>query len=369
MLRYSLIPCIAVLTVLLFVSCTSRPDYNEENRVSVEKYFEREEEKVKPTRWIKKDSIYEDYVGTKLDMRDNRDISASYEAQEGSHHTPFVTRFDPYTKVNVGPGHVPGKTKWCSICKAEVSINEQEPHRHYKDKDGKDRNTEYSYLEDREVGWNYIFRKTEFKLSAGREVDPEMYVPDVTRWDPVYKKEVGPNHDPDMTRFCPTCEADVAEFSHKKDGALHYGHACDITVYSSVWMIDMFRKGLNMYEKLPSSRIDYEDLDKDYAPDTSPRISQREPTEEEWGARPENTMPGVRWVENRMIKLDRDDIETYKRLRKHYKETQGMDLWWWEKPKYERLTFDLAERKVLDVGKEARSHVEKSKEVKEEKGK
>lgn len=355
MLRNILIFCIPAVTVLLLVSCSSKPDYNEDNVISIETYFEKEENRVKETKWFEEGSIYADYINTKLDMRDNRDVSAS--VGEGSHHTPFVTRYDPNTKVNVGPGHVPYKTRWCSICNAEVSNSEQEPHRHYKDKDGKDRHTRYSYGTNREVGWNYAFKKTKFLPSAGREVDEELHVPGVTRWDPVYDEEVGPGFDRGLTKFCPTCEADVALFGHEFKSAIHYGHACDTTSYSLVWMVDMFRKERRIYEKIPASKTDYIELDQDFAPDSQPRIYVPKPPEEN-----PLTMPEVKWVEDRAVRLDRDLIETYRRLVKHYKDTQNRELWWWKDEKYAKITFKLAERRVIDVAGDARTLTENAKD-------
>jgi hypothetical protein len=308
-----------------------KPDYDEEQPASVDNYFNKMQQEAEVSKPLPIDSIYKHYEGTKLHAIDNKDYNSSYP------YTPFVTRYDPDTKVNVGPGHVPGKTKWCPICGAEVSNSEQDPHFHWKE-DSKQMNTRYSYLEDREVGPNHVFKKTKFSREARREVVVEDYDAGITQWCNLCEAETGPGHDCDFTRYCPTCQKDVATFGHEQKTDLHYGHACGLTSYSKVWMIDMFNKDMKTYEKVPSSKHDYTELDKAYAPDRQPRISEPPPDPMRKQQDPERVLPEVSWVEDRQVLLDRDALSKV--------------AWKWKNPEAEKLTFDLAERIVSEVAQE-----------------
>jgi hypothetical protein len=98
----------------------------------------------------------------------------------------------------------------------------------------------------------------------------------------------------------------------------------------------MFRKEAKIYEKIPASRIDYQALDKAYAPDRAPRIRERAPSQAEWEARPQNTMLEAFWVEDRKV-LPPVDFKL---------------KWSWRNPEAEKMTFELAKRVVGDVAKE-----------------
>lgn len=329
---------IIAAAAMVLVSCSSKPDYDEDLPADVDSYFNKMQDEVETSNILPADSMYKEYQNTKLNLIDNRDVKPNYP------HTPFVTKYDPDTQVNVGPGHVPGKTKWCPTCEAEVSISEQEPHHHWKEND-KQMHTEYSYLEDREKGPNHVFKKTKFSRKAGREVVPEDYDEGITQWCNVCEAEFGPGHDHDFTRYCPTCQKDVAKYGHEQKTDIHYGHVCGLTSYSETWMIDMFNKDAKTYEKLPASKHDYNELDKAYAPDNQPRI--HEPGVEIPG-RPENTMPPVPWVEDRKVILDRDVLDKVE--------------WQWKNPKAKDLTYELAQEKVSDVAKEACDLTEKARD-------
>jgi thiol-disulfide isomerase/thioredoxin len=382
MSKYTLTLSILTAAALLLVSCSSRPDYDEKKRASIDEYYKKMQSRAvisKPLPTLPKESIYLAYEGTKLNLTDNRDYNPNAD------YTSFVTRYDPETKVNVGPGHVSGKTKWCPICNAEVSISEQEDrHRHWKDeKTGKQVHTTYSYLEGREVGPNHVFKKTKWNNGAKREVVEEDYdegmtpwcpvckaeagpravEPDgslspwcpicktglvtTTQWCPVCKAEAGPGHDHDFTRYCSTCQKDVAKWRHEFKGGIHYGHSCGITSYSKTWMVGMLNKDAKTYEKVPNSRIDYALLDKQDAlvHPVEPRIYEPEPPPDLYAQDPGHVLPGVPWVEDRAVKLDKILSEV---------------KWEWKNPKAEKMTFELAPRKVSDVAQDAIDYTEKA---------
>jgi len=336
---------------LLLVSCSTKPDYDEELPATVDNYFNNLQKKVEVSNILPVDSMYKDYENTVLNLTDNRDVKDKYP------HTPFVTRYDPDTKVNVGPGHVPGKTKWETIIEAEASISETEPFRQwetdksglkdspfqylkFKTEDGKFMHTRWSYLAGREIGPNYVNKKTKFSTEVWREVDPELYDPGFTKWDAVYEKEVGPGFDPDFTTYNPSFQEDVGAFGHEQKGEIHYGPMLGVTKYSHVWGIDMFRKDPAVYEKVPSSKHDYTELDKAYAPDRQPRIAE-----------PEIDPLGIRvpWVEDRKVLLDKDVLDKVE--------------WKWRNTRAEKLTFELAQKVVMDVAKEVMEYVQNAKDL------
>jgi hypothetical protein len=341
--RYTFGLGILVVAAMILTSCTTRPDYDETSRASVDAYFIEMQKQAELSKPLPKDSIYIDYESTKLNLTDNRDYNPNAD------YTPFVTRYDPDTKVNIGPGHVPKKTKWDSRSQAEVTISEQEPHFYWEDpKTGKIMHTRYSYLEDREVGPNHVYKKTKFDRNAKREIVEEDYDEGITEWCPVCKAEAGPGHDHDFTRYHETCQKDVAKWRHEQKGDIHYGHACGTTSYSKTWMIDMLNKDAKTYEKVPSSRLDYTELDKKFAPDSQPRIFEPTPPKSQSDARPENTMPAVPWVEDRVVELDKDALSKIN--------------WKWKHPKAEKMTFELAQRKVSDVAQDAIDLTEKARD-------
>jgi hypothetical protein len=334
---------IVVAAALILASCTARPEYDEELRTDVDKYFSDLQDKVEVTKLLPEDSLFKDYEDTWLDLKDNRDVNKHKE------HTPFVTRYDPITKFNVGPGHVPKKTRWCKQCEAEVSNDPQKAHIHWKDKDKKDQHTRWSYWAGREVGPNFCFKKTEFDYNRNvlREKDPVLYEAEKTRWDKYYKQEVGVDFfDPDFSKYCARCRTNVADYGHEQKGAIHYGHQCDLTGYSKVWLVDMFLKTPKVYEKIPSSKHDYIELDKSYAPNRQPRIYEPEPKEGEHDD-PAHAMPGVPWVEDREVILKRDDLDRIEQMLKIPEV-----LWRWTNEESKKRTYELCRRKILDVAQE-----------------
>ncbi len=323
---------IAVIPVIL-ASCTSRPDYDiwDPTNKSVEAYEAQLKEKAQVSKPLPVGGKFKKWEGTKLEFKDNRDVAAL------EMHTPFVTKYDPVGKTNIGPGHVRGKTKWDKDARAEIS-NKEGPGGHvtYKDESGKEVHTHYSYVENCDVGPNHILKKTKFSREAKREIVPDDYEAGVTKWCPICKEEMGPGHDHGFTRYCPNCQKDVAAFGHVQQGEIHYGHDCNLTEYSLVWAIDMFRKDAKTYEVIPSSKNDYADLDKAYAPDHQPRISE-----------PEADLLDVPvpWVEDRKVKLSHEDID---RLN-----------WKWSTPKAKEVMYKFAERVLTDVAKEVRAYIDK----------
>jgi hypothetical protein len=346
---------IVVAAALIVSSCSAKPDYDEELRTDVDRWFKELQEKVEVTKLLPEGSLFKDYEGTWLDMTDNRDVNKNFP------HTPFVTRYDPETKVNVGPGHVPKKTKWCPLCEAEVSNDPQKYHLHWKDSETqKDKWTHWSYYAEREVGPDYCFKKTEFDYAKNvlREKDPTLYEAGKTRWDKVYRQEVGVDFfDPDFSKYCPRCRMNVAEFGHEQKGALHYGHQCDLTGYSKIWLVDMFLKDPKVYEKIPASKTDYVELDKTYAPNRQPRIFEPEPDKVELERDPEHTMPGVSWVEDRSVILERDDLDRIDQMLKNPEV-----LWKWNSEESKKRTIELSGRKVLDVAQDVIDWIQKIRE-------
>ncbi len=345
---------IVVAAALILTSCTAKPDYDEELRTDVDNYFDSLQDQVEVTKLLPEGSLFKDYEDTWLDLRDNRDVNKHKE------HTPFLTRYDPITKFNVGPGHVPKKTRWCKQCEAEVSNDPQKVHLHWKDSENKDKHTHWSYYAEREVGPDYCFKKTEFDYNKSvlREKDPTLYEADKTRWDRFYQQEVGVDFfDPDFSKYCPRCRMNVADFGHEQKGALHYGHQCDLTGYSKIWLVDMFLKDPKVYEKIPSSKHDYIELDKTYAPNRQPRIHEPEPKKEDVEADAEHTMPGVAWVEDREVILERDDLD---RIEQMLKNTEV--LWKWKDEEAKKRTIELSRRKVLDVAQDVIDWIQKIRE-------
>ncbi len=360
MCKNALVLGILTAAAVALASCSSRPNYNEDLPKQVDEYFNKMQDEVQITDTLPVDSMFKDYVGTELNLTDNRDVKHRYP------HTPFVTKYDPDTKVNIGPGHVPGKTKWEPIIEAEVSNSETEPWRQwkigefplkdapfaylrYKSGEGEFVNTRWSYMASREVGPNHVFwkgqSKTKFSFKAKREVDPELYDAEFTRWSPVYEQEVGLGFDPDFTTYCPTCQRDVGNFGHRQEGDIHYGHVCGLTLYSPVWGVDMFRKEAKIYEKVPSSKHDYTELDKAYAPDHQPRLYEPPVPKED---QTENTLHDVPWVEDRKVLLDRDALSKVD--------------WKWKNPTAKKLTFELAQRRISDVAKEVMDMVKNARD-------
>jgi len=198
--------------------------------------------------------------------------------------------------------------------------------------------THFNYAIAREVGpggiyvripkTNKLLFHQKFDKNAKRDIGNN-YIRDKTRWSHIWWEEVGPDDDVGFTRWCPVCKADVSAYTGEMKGLdsyvemlkaavrkegiiapeilamaipvgrIPFGHNCNETQYSRVWLNDVPIRPL-------LSKIDYRSLDKKYAPDNDLRI---------WGKieRSQFTAVEVPKVEDQQVKLSPDDLRQIRR--------------------------------------------------------